>query len=796
MGRGRAPLHILVLTDRDWTHPQAGGTGTVLKAAVRRWLEWGHRVTVVTSSYPGAERELRDGALTIHRAGRLRMVMPRTFTRLRRGLVPDADVALELVNGVFFMTPLWLRVPTLTLVQHLSGGPQYKAELGWKGRPVELLLETLPLRFLYRESSFMTVSQPIADQLVRQGASEDRVEVNYIGLEPEDFAPGTPAEQPTLVFLGRLKRYKNIEALLDLVERLPGTRLDLVGEGDHRKGLEQEIERRGLGDRVEIHGFVSDDRKRELLGRAWVNVMASTAEGWGLSVTEAAACGTPSAGIAVGGLTESIEHERTGLLAADEKELVTHVRRLIEDAPLRQRLGQAALEHARGFSWERMAERTLDLLEERRAAGPPASFVRSLAGSDAGSALGLAAAAMATNVIALVVTILFARLLGGDGYGSLAALVAAFLILALPGQALQVAAARQVSSEGGHGWRPAFRRWMRDLTLLALVAAGVGALLRQPIADLIGVDDVWGAAGILPTACVWLLLCIERGVLLGLGSYRTVGLSLVGEAASRLVAGALLVAAGLGPTGAFLGTGLSIVTMSLVLWSPLHRALAGAPEAAAAAVKRLRDLFRQAFVPLVALALLAWLQNVDVIVVKHQAVTDNAASSYAAAAVAAKLPIWLAVGLALFLLPETARRATRGADARPVLLQCVAIVAAVAAPMVLFYAVAGRTLLKVVFGPDLVVAHAALPVLGIAMSFLACVYLIVQFMLGMRRSLFLVGVALVSAAEPALLFAVGRDLTDIALSIAALELALFCGLFALALRRGQWLAPAKPEPAR
>jgi hypothetical protein len=116
--------------------------------------------------------------------------------------------------------------------------------------------------------------------------------------------------------------------------------------------------------------------------------------------------------------------------------------------------------------------------------------------------------------------------------------------------------------------------------------------------------------------------------------------------------------------------------------------------------------------------------------------------------------------------------------------------------MVLFYFVAGRTLLKVVFGPDLQVAHAALPVLGIAMSFLACVYLIVQFMLGMHRSLFLVGVAIVSAAEPALLFAVGRDLNDIALSIAALELALFCGLFALALRRGQWLAQAKAEPAR
>ena len=790
-------MHILVLTDRDWTHPQAGGTGRVLEAEVRRWLEWGHRVTVVASAYPGAAREEHHGALTVHRAGRLRTAVPRAVWRVRRGLVPDADVALEVVNGVFFMTPLWLRLPTVTFVQHLSGGAQYKAELGWKGRPAGLLLETLPLRLLYAGSRLMTVSQPTAEQLVSQGAGEDRVTVNYNGLEPEDFVSAPEAEEPTLVHLGRLKRYKNIGGVLDLVEQVPGTRLDLVGDGDQRERIERDLERRGISEQVRIHGFVSEERKRELLARAWVNVVASSAEGWGLSVTEAAACGTPSAALSVGGLRESIEHERTGLLAADETELAAHVRRLVEDRSLRERLGAAARERARGYTWEGTAERSLDLLDEARGEGPrEESFVRTLARGDTGRALGLASAAMATNVIALIVTVLFARLLGGHGYGALAAMVAAFLILALPGQALQVAAARQVSSEGGEGWRPAFRRWMRDLTLLAVAAAGVGALLRQPIADLIGVKEVWGAAAVLPSASVWLILCIERGVLQGLGQYRLVGLSLVGEATSRLVTGAVLILAGLGPAGGFVGTGLSVVTMSLVLWQPLHTALAGAPDVAGAAVRRLRDLVRRALVPLLALGLLAWLQNVDLIVVKHQAATDTAASSYAAAAVAAKMPIWLAVGLALFLLPETARRATSGEDARPVLLRTLAIVAAAAVPMIALYAVAGRQVLEAVFGPDLGVAHAALPVLGIAMSFLACVYLVVQFLLGMHRWTFLPLLGAASALEPAILAAVGSDLNAIALSIAALELALLAALLTLALRRTAWVATAEPDPVQ
>jgi O-antigen/teichoic acid export membrane protein len=330
---------------------------------------------------------------------------------------------------------------------------------------------------------------------------------------------------------------------------------------------------------------------------------------------------------------------------------------------------------------------------------------------------------------------------------------------------------------------------MRDLTLAALAAAALGAVLRRPIGDLIGVHEIWGAAAVLPSACVWLALCVERGVLQGLGHYRLVGLSLVGEAGARLVSGSALILAGLGAAGGFAGTGLSVLMMSLLLWGPLHRALAGAGAVAGAAVQRLRDLVGQALIPLLALGLLAWLQNVDVIVVKHQAATDTAASSYAAAAVAAKMPIWLAVGLALFLLPETARRASSGGDARPVLLRTLGIVGGAAAAMVAFYVVAGRQLLETVFGPDLGVAHSALPVLALAMSFLACVYLVVQFLLGMRRWAFLALLATASAVEPAILFALGTDLTGIALAIACIELVLLCVLLATAMRRRPGPAP-------
>ena len=785
MAASPQPLHVLVLSDRDWTHPQAGGTGTVLRAQVSRWLAWGHRVTIVTSSYPGAEPTVTDGGLTIHRGGRLRTVIPRMGWRTRRGLGADADVVFEVVNGIFWMTPLWLDAPCVTYVQHLSRGAQYDAELGRVGKPLGFLLEALPLSALYRRARFLTVSQPVADALADQGVPRENVTVRNPGLEPADFGTNAKASEPTIVHLGRLRRYKNVEGVLDVLEDVPSVRLDLLGDGEHRSALEAKIARRGLEDRVTVHGFVSDERKRELLGRAWVNVTASTAEGWGLSVSEAGARGTPSAALAVGGLVEAIEDGRTGLLAHNRAELSSAVRRLVEDPALRERLGAGARERAQGLGWDATARTTLDLLaEEKQRDRGDSSLARALAGSDTGRAAGLAGAAMASNVIGLALTILFARLLGEDGYGSLAAMVSAFLILALPGQALQVAFARRAgNAEAALETAPELRRWTRDLLLAAAGTAVAAALLRESLADAVGVTEAWGVAAIPPAACIWYLLSIQRGVLQGLGAYRAVGASLIAENGARLALGGALIGAGLGPTGGFLGTLGAVALMAVVLGRQLRPALAAHPgPEAARAGDLVRRTLRRAIVPLLALALLAWLQNVDVIVVRHQAETDAAASSYAATSVAAKMVIWISVGLGLFLLPEAARRVGGGGNGTPILLRTLGIVAAVGVPMVAFYAVLGRPLIEGVFGPDLGLATDALPLLGGAMTLLACVYLCVQYLLALGRWTFLVPLAVAAAVEPVLLLAVAPDLTAVASVILALLAALAAGVVAMSLR--------------
>src|SRR5947209_12371197 len=153
-----ARLHILILSDRDWTHPQGGGTGTNLFGQVSRWLAWGHRVSMISCSYPGAVRREQIGRLTLHRVGGRSTVFPRAILSQSRGLVPDADVVLEVVNGITFLTPLWLRTPHVTLVHHIHRD-HYVREMGRAGRAAGMMLETLPLRLLYRRSRFLTISR-------------------------------------------------------------------------------------------------------------------------------------------------------------------------------------------------------------------------------------------------------------------------------------------------------------------------------------------------------------------------------------------------------------------------------------------------------------------------------------------------------------------------------------------------------------------------------------------------------------------------------------------------------------
>ena len=399
------------------------------------------------------------------------------------------------------------------------------------------------------------------------------------------------------------------------------------------------------------------------------------------------------------------------------------------------------------------------------------------------SAVGLAAAAMAANAVAVVSTVVFARMLGTDGYGALAALLNLSVILFVPGLALQVAAAREgaLGRLGAGGELAAtVARWRTAVLVATVVVACAAVLARGPLAALLNVDEEWAAAAVPVTGCLWLLLCLQRGLLQATRAYRAAGLSIVLEATGRLATGVLLAAVGLGVTGAYLGTAASITVAALVLDRVLRRRLG--PPVTDARPHPLGALARDAAMPIAVLTLLASLQNVDVIMARH-GLDETAAGVYAACTVAAKALVWVAIGLGMWVLPEAARHAADGLDARTVLLRALAIIGALAVCALAVFAAVPGLLLRTAFGPDYETGAGVLLTLGCAYALLAASYLAVQFLLGVAGRTFALVLAAIAVAEPLLLLAADslRDFATVVLGVQAAGAVVLLG-FGLARR--------------
>jgi glycosyltransferase involved in cell wall biosynthesis len=142
--------------------------------------------------------------------------------------------------------------------------------------------------------------------------------------------------------------------------------LDVAGTGDDRVRLERLAASLGLSSAVRFHGFVDDATKQRLFHAAWANVFPSPKEGWGLTVMEAAACGTPSLASDSPGLRDSVRDGTTGFLVphGDPVALARRMLELSADPALVARLGAAARRQAEAWTWQDAAAATARHLSE------------------------------------------------------------------------------------------------------------------------------------------------------------------------------------------------------------------------------------------------------------------------------------------------------------------------------------------------------------------------------------------------------------------------------------------------
>lgn len=367
-GAGLGRIHILAWRDLD--DPEAGGSELHADRVARLWAEAGIEVAMRTSAAAGApEQTARGGYRAVRRAGRY-AVFPRAALAEIGGRHGPRDGLVEIWNGVPFFAPLWARGPRVTWLHH-AHTDMWPMVMGRRPAALGVRLERDFAPRFYRGTAIVTLSESSRRHLIDNfGFRADRVRVIPPGVD-ERFRPGGPrSEQPVLVAVARLMPPKGLDRVIRIAARLRERRdlkalkLVIAGEGYQRGELEGLVDSLDAGEWCDLAGRVDDDALVGLYRRAWALVSCSVSEGWGLTVTEAAACGTPAVASRIQGHLDAVADGVTGHLAESDDEFLAALARVLTDHEHRRRLSEAALERSAGYTWERTARDTLAVLAE------------------------------------------------------------------------------------------------------------------------------------------------------------------------------------------------------------------------------------------------------------------------------------------------------------------------------------------------------------------------------------------------------------------------------------------------
>lgn len=333
-------MRIVVLTT-SWPRHEGEFAGRFVADAVERLRERGVDVEVLApgSGYRDFGLAYGDGmAVNLRRRPWAAPLMLVSMLRGARRAARSAD----LVHAHWLLTALVARFAGKPFVVTLHGSIRFEglSDVGLARRRPWLVR-----RLLRPAAAVICVSETIA-AAIREAGVDALVIPNGVRVPEEIGAPAEPAE---VLYVGRLSPEKNVDVLVEAVGDL-----NLVAAGD---GPLRELVPGALG-------AVPHAEVERLLERASVVVAPCEREGFGVAAAEAMAFGRPVVAAAGGALLELVDDEETGLLVPPRHApaLRAAVERLLGDADLRRRLGEAARARARErFGWDAVIERTLEV---------------------------------------------------------------------------------------------------------------------------------------------------------------------------------------------------------------------------------------------------------------------------------------------------------------------------------------------------------------------------------------------------------------------------------------------------
>ncbi|MFA4930855.1 MAG: glycosyltransferase, partial [Patescibacteria group bacterium] len=365
-------MKILILSWRDIKHPWKGGAEVYLHEIAKKIVQYGHQVTYFAATHPGGSlpTEEIDGVKIIRHGNRFTVYLWAFWYYLTK-FRGQFDVIIDQANGIPFFSPAYITsTPVICLVHHIFKDQWFK-EIYFPFNYLGYYLEKYLLPFAYKYNHFVAVSDSTKQDMIKYfGLKEDKINIVHNAIASYYKKSSAKTTHPSIVYVGRLKKYKQIDilirALLRILYKYPQLKLHIIGTGDSHDELKKLATRLGIAKSIIFHGYVSEKLKVDLLSSAWLLVNPSSHEGWGLTIMEAAACGTTAIGSRIPGICDAIIDQETGLLAesANIYDLSSSINQVLSNAGLRYKLEKQAYLRSQKFTWGKSTQKFIKICQK------------------------------------------------------------------------------------------------------------------------------------------------------------------------------------------------------------------------------------------------------------------------------------------------------------------------------------------------------------------------------------------------------------------------------------------------
>ena len=350
-------MRILWLAHRDPLNPRAGGAERTINEVCTRFAKRGYKVILLTGGWKGCKPMEDFQGIEIHRFGKNitpHLVLPVFLLKLKY----HYDLVVnDLGHAVPWFSSTILNKHNIVFFHHL-----HAKSLPGQVNPIMAKFITAIERcyfIIYFDKVFVTESTTSKNDLLKLGIKMDRIMMIPPGVDQKLFHPAAKSKYPSVVYFGGMRKYKRpleaIYLLKNLLENFGDLKLFIIGTGPEEDSMKRLANELSIQNYVEFTGRISSEELSDIVVSSWLNVHTSVTEGWGFSILEASAAGTPTVAYDVPGVTDAVEEGLNGIKVkdGDRKALANAVFSILNDP---ERWWSSSIEVAKKYSWDKTAE--------------------------------------------------------------------------------------------------------------------------------------------------------------------------------------------------------------------------------------------------------------------------------------------------------------------------------------------------------------------------------------------------------------------------------------------------------